>query len=152
MRWLLVLTLLLNLPLLAQDASLTPEQEKEFYDISDELRCPTCQGLSVLDSTATFSEQIKEQVRLQVLEGKSKSEILDFFVERYGPWILREPPKEGFNLLAWILPIAILILGPFFIWFFVWRKRQQVDSFGVRSEASIIEEMELEIRKLRKSL
>ncbi|MFW7380954.1 MAG: cytochrome c-type biogenesis protein [Oligoflexus sp.] len=123
--------------------------EAFFYSVAQELRCPTCTGLSVLDSNASFSEQIKAQVRQQIQEGKNKQEILDFFVERYGLWILREPPKEGFNLLAWLLPTAILIFGPILIWFFVWRKRVQIESFGVRSVDSIVTEMNQQLDVLR---
>jgi len=124
--------------------------DQEFFrSVSSDLRCPTCTGLSILDSNASFSEQIKEQVRQQIRAGKSKQEILDFFVERYGLWILREPPKEGFNLLAWLLPTGILIFGPVLIWFFVWRKRKIIDSYGVRSVDAIVKEMNDQIKALR---
>lgn len=123
--------------------------EEFFREVAMDLRCPTCTGLSVLDSNASFSEQIKQQVREQILAGKNKEEILAFFVERYGPWILREPPKEGFNLFAWLLPIVILVFGPILIWFFVWRKRVQIDSFGVRSVEAIVTEMNQQLEALR---
>lgn len=129
----------------------TQEVDEElFRSIAIELRCPTCQGLSILDSSANFSEQIKAQVREQIRQGKSKPEIIDFFVERYGLWILREPPKEGFNLIAWILPTVILILGPILIWFFVWRKRKQIESYGVRSVDAIVEEMNKKLEVMRR--
>ena len=95
----------------------------DFKDVASDLRCPTCTGLSVLDSEAAFSIQIKNEVKEQLAAGKNKEAILTFFTERYGPWILREPPKQGIHLWAWILPIATLILGPLLIWFFVWMKR-----------------------------
>jgi cytochrome c-type biogenesis protein CcmH len=103
----------------------------------------------VLDSSAGFSEQIKAQVGEQLKLGKSEQEILDFFVERYGPWILREPPTQGFNLLAWALPIGLLILGPFAIWYTVWRKRVDVSSYGVRRVELIVDQMDAELSALR---
>jgi cytochrome c-type biogenesis protein CcmH len=121
-----------------------------FNDVANELRCPTCTGLSVLGSEANFSVQIKNQVREQLDAGKSKSEILAYFTERYGPWILREPPKEGFNLLAWLLPAALLVLGPIILWFTVWRHRAQFDSHGVRSVEAIQQEMDQRLEQLRK--
>jgi cytochrome c-type biogenesis protein CcmH/NrfF len=99
--------------------NISPEN---FRDVAADLRCPTCTGLSVLDSDAPFSVQIKNEVKDQLAAGKDKSEILRFFTDRYGPWILREPPKEGINLWAWIIPGGILLLGPILIWYFVWKK------------------------------
>ncbi|MGE0172332.1 MAG: cytochrome c-type biogenesis protein CcmH [Oligoflexales bacterium] len=125
---------------------------KTFRDIANELRCPTCQGLSVLDSDATFSVQIKEEVARQLDAGKTKAEVLQFFSERYGPWILRNPPKEGFNIVVWLLPLALLVCGPILVWYFVWRKTQNVSPDGVRSVSSILEQMEGELRGMRKKV
>jgi cytochrome c-type biogenesis protein CcmH len=91
---------------------LSEEQRAEVRAVAYELRCPTCTGLSVLESDAPFSLQMRTAVLQQVKEKQSKEEILKFFVERYGLWILREPPREGFHLLAWLLPCALLIAGP----------------------------------------
>jgi len=122
----------------------------QFRDIAGDLRCPTCTGLSVLDSDAAFSKQIKDAVREQMAQGKSKDEILKFFVLRYGPWILRAPPSEGFNLIAWILPISILIFGPLIVWVAVWRRRKEVlNVSGVRSSEEIAKEFEAELSRRR---
>jgi cytochrome c-type biogenesis protein CcmH/NrfF len=125
------------------------EKGDAFRDIAKDLRCPTCTGLSVLESEAKFSVQIKDIVREKMEAGKDRQEILDFFVERYGPWILRSPPKKGFNILAWAFPIAIMLSGPPLIWFFVWRKRKVIQAYGVRSNDSIIEEMHGRITQLK---
>ena len=123
--------------------------DDEFREVAKELRCPTCTGLSVLDSEASFSVQIKNQVREQIQAGKDKDTILKYFTERYGPWILRSPPRQGFNALAWWVPIALLVFGPVGIWFFVWRRRVDVPSFGVRSSEAIITEMEQALKRAR---
>ena len=86
------------------------EIETRVRNLSDELRCPTCQAISVRDSSASFSVQIKEKVQRMVEEGQSDEEIKDYFVSRYGEWILRAPKKEGFGLVLWVLPI-VAILG-----------------------------------------
>lgn len=127
--------------------------DDEFRDVANDLRCPTCTGLSVLDSDAAFSVQIKNEVKEQLAAGKAKDEILSFFTERYGPWILRAPPKQGVHLLAWVLPIAALIFGPLLIWFFVWTRRDsRPDDEGVtRSVESIVVEMNQKLDDLRKS-
>ncbi|MGA1536742.1 MAG: cytochrome c-type biogenesis protein, partial [bacterium] len=74
------------------------------HEIADNLRCPTCQGLSVNDSEAGFSVQIRNKVREMLMAGQGREEIEAYFVARYGEWILRTPPAQGFNLLIWILP------------------------------------------------
>lgn len=125
------------------------EVGQKFRNTAGELRCPTCTGLSVLESDAKFSVQIKSIVEEQVKAGKSKDEILQYFTERYGPWILRSPPKTGFNLIAWLLPIGILLLGPPAVWFFVWRRRRVVSTLGVRPAEAIISEMEERLATLR---
>lgn len=130
--------------------ALDKDKQRSYLDTATELRCPTCTGLSVLESDAPFSVQIKNLVKEQVAQGKSKDEILKYFTERYGPWILRSPPKEGFNLVAWGAPIALLIAGPLLVWFFVWRRQQVVvGRQGVRPTEVIVEELEQRLAVLR---
>ena len=85
--------------------------EERFKKLSNELRCPTCQGLAVKDSEAGFSTSIKGKIRELMEKGNSDEEIKAYFTERYGEWILRAPPISGFNLVLWILPGAAIIAG-----------------------------------------
>ncbi len=121
--------------------------EHRFREVAGKLRCPTCTGLSVLDSEAQFSVQIKDEVKKQMEAGKSEQDILTFFTDRYGPWILREPPKEGVNSLAWWLPAGILVLGPFLVWYFIWRRETRVATLGARSTEEILKEMRTELQR-----
>lgn len=131
-----------------------PVQDDEYRDVAAALRCPTCTGVSVLDSDASFSVQIKNEVKQQLAAGKQKNEIIKFFTDRYGPWILREPPKEGVHIWAWILPTSLLLLGPILIWYFVWSRRSQQTSDGI-SEAvplsieEIVSQMQKRLAQLR---
>jgi cytochrome c-type biogenesis protein CcmH len=128
-----------------------------FKDVAADLRCPTCTGISVLDSDAPFSVQIKNEVKQQLSEGKNKSQILEFFTDRYGPWILREPPKEGVHLWAWIVPLGFLLLGPLAVWYFFWRRSSNQDSTGESVEfvpvtvEDVVAEMQVELDKMRES-
>lgn len=91
--------------------------EKRVQAITDDLRCPTCQGLSVKDSDASFSIQIREKVRHMVEEGQSDEDIKAYFVSRYGEWILRAPKKQGLGLIVWGLPFAgIAAVGGLLVW------------------------------------
>ncbi|MCY4381512.1 MAG: cytochrome c-type biogenesis protein CcmH [Proteobacteria bacterium] len=99
---------------LTQD-HVTAEQKELFFSVAANLRCPTCTGLSVLQSDAPFSIQIKNLVQEQVSQGANQREIITFFTERYGLWILREPPKKGEHLLIWLLPVLFLLFGVFWL-------------------------------------
>lgn len=124
--------------------------QDKFRDVASELRCPTCVGLSVLESDAPFSKQIKDEVTTQLKSGKSHEEILDFFTQRYGPWILRVPPKSGINVLAWAVPLGILLAGPLLLWFFVWRRREALAGVeAVKPIEAIIEDLERELADAR---
>lgn len=85
----------------------------ELISIGRELRCPTCQGLSIIDSQSTQSEAMKREIEKLLAEGRSQSEILEHFKNRYGEWILREPDtSSGLGLTIWMVPLTGLVLGP----------------------------------------
>ena len=92
-------------------ASESAQFEVRFKKLSNELRCPTCQGLSVKDSEAGFSTSIKGKIHELMKQGKSDEEIMAYFVERYGEWILRAPPVSGFNIVLWVLPGTAILTG-----------------------------------------
>lgn len=79
--------------------------------VSSRLRCPVCQGESIQDSPAELAGQMKLLVREQLASGRSEKEVLDYFTQKYGQWILLEPKAEGFNLLVYWLPVVFLFLG-----------------------------------------
>lgn len=91
--------------------------EARFKKLSNDLRCPTCQGLSVKDSEAGFSTSIKGKTRELMKQGKSDEEIMAYFVKRYGEWILRAPPVSGFNMVLWVLPSASIVIGLLWVLF-----------------------------------
>jgi cytochrome c-type biogenesis protein CcmH len=79
--------------------------------IEAQLRCPTCQGLSIADSPATSAAQMRSVIREQLAAGSSDDDIRAFFVARYGRWILLDPPASGPDLALWLAPAAILVAG-----------------------------------------
>ena len=84
--------------------------------IATRLRCPVCQGESIQDSPAELSAQMRSVVREQLAGGKSEREVMDYFVQKYGQWILLEPRAEGINLLVYWLPVVFLVVGGGVIW------------------------------------
>ena len=131
--------------------ALNSQQEIQYNDIAKGLRCPTCQGLSILESDAPFSNQIKDIVKEKVAQGMSAREIEAFFIDRYGAWILREPPKQGFNMLAWVIPVSLMLLGPLLLWLMIWRRQVPAsNSINIRTDAEIIAEMESALKQLKR--
>ena len=119
-------------------------QQSRLRHLYTQLRCPTCQGLSVKDSQAGFSRKIREKVQEMVKSGKTDEEIKAFFVKRYGDWILRAPPKEGFNLVLWLAPFALLLIAGFFTAKMVWRSTQEVKT-SQELDSQPLSEQELQV-------
>ncbi|APD08815.1 MULTISPECIES: cytochrome c-type biogenesis protein [Thermus] len=109
MRW--VLLALLLVPALGQ-AGPPPDLSPEVFRIARELRCPVCQGESAAESNSGVAVEMRRLIAEMLQEGKTEEEIKAFFVDRYGEWILYEPPRRGVTLWAWVLPgLALLLLG-----------------------------------------
>lgn len=85
--------------------------EEQAYEIHRSLICPVCPGETIDQSQAGLAKQMRAMVREKLAEGESKEQIRQFFVDRYGPMVLAEPPKKGFNLMVWIVPPIILAIG-----------------------------------------
>jgi cytochrome c-type biogenesis protein CcmH len=92
-------------------AASTPDVEDRTREIATELRCVVCQNLSVADSPSEMAQQMRAIVREQVEAGKSAQEIKEFFVSKYGEWVLLKPKTTGISALLWILPYLALLLG-----------------------------------------
>ncbi len=83
--------------------------------VGSQLRCPVCRGVPISESPATLAQEMMGEVRGQIQAGRSDEEILKFFQERYGEWVLLKPKAEGMNLIVWIFPLLFLLLGGWFI-------------------------------------
>lgn len=87
------------------------ELQSRVFEIAGQLRCPVCVSESVADSNAQLAQQMRELIQQQLEEGRSEAEIFAYFTNRYGDWILLDPPKRGVHLLVWLLPIAAVAGG-----------------------------------------
>jgi cytochrome c-type biogenesis protein CcmH len=90
------------------------QSEDTIYEISNELMCPVCQGQTVAESNSQLAISMKEVIKIKRAEGKSKEEILEYFVDQYGDTILAKPPLKGFGLILWITPPLILVISILF--------------------------------------
>jgi cytochrome c-type biogenesis protein CcmH len=79
--------------------------------ITSEIRCVTCQGLSVKDSPAASARQMRDLVAQRVAEGRSDDEIRAEFRQAYGEWIFLSPPLFDARGLVWVFPLAAIVAG-----------------------------------------
>ena len=79
--------------------------------ITSELRCVTCQGLSVKDSPAASARQMRDLVVQRVADGRTDDEIRDEFRASYGDWVLLSPPASSWTGLIWLVPVVALAAG-----------------------------------------
>ncbi|TMC07229.1 MAG: cytochrome c-type biogenesis protein CcmH [Chloroflexi bacterium] len=79
--------------------------------ITSELRCVTCQGLSVKDSPAASARQMRDLVVQRVAEGRTDDEIRGEFRASYGDWVLLSPPASSWTGLIWLVPVVALAAG-----------------------------------------
>jgi cytochrome c-type biogenesis protein CcmH len=92
-----------------------PTLEARAVRLASELQCPVCQGQSINASPAPMAQQMKDLIRGQVADGYSNEEVREYFVSKYGEWVLLEPKAAGFNLLVYILPVLGLLAGVAFV-------------------------------------
>ena len=89
----------------------TPALELRSQGLNKTIMCPICPGESIDQSQATISLQMRDIVREKLADGWTDDQIRGFFVDRYGPSVLMEPPTEGFGLLAWIVPPVVVVVA-----------------------------------------
>jgi cytochrome c-type biogenesis protein CcmH len=111
-------------PALAQSPPhLTAEQEAMVRRLEGMLIAPCCFANTVAEHRSPLSDQVREEVRALVAGGATETEILDTFVAKYGERILAAPKPQGFNLLAYVLPMVALAAGLVVIAFTLHRHR-----------------------------
>jgi len=96
-------------PVTAQPAA--PASEETVHEVAAQLRCVVCQNLSVADSPSEMASQMRAIIRDRLAAGERPAEVRQYFVDRYGEWILLSPPRRGFNLLVWLVPLAAVGVG-----------------------------------------
>ena len=81
-----------------------PDLERRAQQINKSVMCPVCPGESIDQSQHPLAVQMRSAVDEKLGEGWSDAQVREFFVERYGPVVLMEPPTEGVHVMAWIVP------------------------------------------------
>jgi len=91
----------------------TPEMQQRYDGLTHELRCMQCQNQSIADSPVGLAEDLRRDVREQIIAGKTDAQIRDSMVARYGNIILFRPPFKPSTAWVWVLPFLLLLVGVF---------------------------------------
>lgn len=125
MRKFVVLLWLLMAPVFAADVAEDP-LERRMLEIARDLRCTVCQNQPVSESNSDLARDMRAIISEQLAAGKSRQEIVDYFVARYGNYVLMKPAFDQSGQLLWIAPVLLLAGMAVGAWVFL-RNRRQVD-------------------------
>lgn len=123
-RFLFIL-LLVTVSVFATDVTEDP-LERRMLEIAKDLRCAVCQNQPVSESNSDLARDMRAIIGEQLAEGKSRQEIMGYFVARYGNYVLMKPAFEQSGKLLWIAPVLLLIAMAGGTWLFI-RNRRQVN-------------------------
>ena len=105
-----------------------PQQEEAYQVLIDELRCLVCQNQTIADSNAELAKDLRRQVYEMLQQGKSKNEIATFMTDRYGDFVLYNPPFKVKTGVLWIGPVIFLLIGLIMLIFISRRKKVFVNT------------------------
>jgi len=115
-KTLMILALCLS-SLVAAESAIEPRffrtevQETRYRALIGEIRCTVCQNEPLESSNAPLAADLRDQVYLQIMDGRSDFEIRQYMRDRYGDFVLYTPPLAGRTLILWFGPIALLVIG-----------------------------------------
>lgn len=95
----------------AASTAADPALEARVMALADELRCVVCQNETLAASQADLARDLRAQIRMQLQQGRSHQEVLDFMVERYGQFVLYRPPLQASTLVLWAGPFLLLAIA-----------------------------------------
>ncbi|HEY6149286.1 MAG TPA: cytochrome c-type biogenesis protein CcmH [Gaiellaceae bacterium] len=108
--------------------ALASEHHPTLNELENQLMCPVCQGETLAQSDTAAAAQIKRHIQQRIRQGWTRSQIKRELTAEYGTRILAAPPRQGWNLLAWVLPLVGILGGAAVIGFLAWgwsRKREE---------------------------
>ena len=108
------LSIALSPAALAKEAAPTavdPVAHKRVVEVSEQLRGLVCQNQSIADSNAELAVDLRNQVIEQVKAGKSNEELVNYMVDRYGDFVLYNPPFKLSTAILWLGPLGLFVVG-----------------------------------------
>ncbi|PPC92317.1 MAG: cytochrome C biogenesis protein CcmH [Methylobacter sp.] len=102
------------------------DQRETYENLISELRCLVCQNQNIADSNADLAADLRQQVYQMVQQGKTKQDIKNFMTDRYGDFVLYNPPFKTKTGLLWLAPVLLLALGLISVFVYIRNKRKQL--------------------------
>ena len=87
------------------------QQEEQYKDLLQELRCPKCQNQNIADSNAVVAKDMRAQTKELVDKGQNKQQVIDYMVNRYGQFAHYRPPINMATIMLWVLPLAFMLFA-----------------------------------------
>ncbi|WEM44039.1 cytochrome c-type biogenesis protein CcmH [Photobacterium sp. DA100] len=87
------------------------QQEKDFQELAATLRCPKCQNNNIADSNAALAQDMRQKTYELLQEGKSKQDVVDYMIARYGNFVTYNPPVMASTLILWLGPLFFIVVG-----------------------------------------
>lgn len=112
----------------------SPETEKVFHKLSEELRCLVCQNQNIAESNAGLAKDLRLEIYTMLSEGKTEEEIVDFMVQRYGDYVLYRPPFNPMTWLLWFGPAIMFLIGLVFVVRFMKSQNTGAQAEGLSDE------------------
>lgn len=100
--------------------------EKRFQSLTRELRCPKCQNQNIADSDAPLAQDMRDLTYDMIVDGQADAQIISFMVDRYGDFVMYNPPVKPVTWLLWFAPFVLLVLILAIVFLFKGRKREPV--------------------------
>lgn len=100
-----------------------PEQEALYQELIKKFRCLVCQNQNLADSNATLANDLKQIIQDQILAGQNDAQISAFLTERYGDFVLYDPPFKPSTWVLWIAPALFLLIGLIIVLLYLRRMR-----------------------------
>ena len=109
--------------------------EREFRELTGEIRCLVCQNESLAGSNAELAADLRQEVYRMLIAGKSRDEIIHFMVARYGDFVLYEPPLKPSTYPLWFGPLLLFLVAAFFLYRTLLKKKRAAEtSFSEQDE------------------
>lgn len=104
----------------------TVAEEQRFRELLVQLRCPKCQNQAISDSDAPIAKDMREQVATMIRAGNSDTDIVEYFVQRYGDFVSYRPPLTPQTLILWLAPLMAILGGGLLVVMQIRRARKAV--------------------------
>lgn len=93
-------------------------------NLTQQLRCMVCRNETLADSQADVAADLRREIRKQMKDGKTDQEILAFLTQRYGDYVLYNPPVKPKTYLLWVFPFVLFTGGIALLYWYVRRRRE----------------------------